>query len=115
MQGISKRSWRRKNTDGRANAWALTAAEVADRDLRAQERQDKKLRAPRPECVLEEDYKELQVPATPEQDPPISTAPARLAGAQEAEGRGKRKRTIIKAYKRTRQSGLQSLGYSQVE
>ena len=40
-------------------------AEVADRDLRAQERQDKKLRAAIPECVLEED-EEVQVPATPE-------------------------------------------------
>jgi hypothetical protein len=53
---------------------------VADRDLRAQERQDKKLCAATPECVLEED-EEVQVPATQEQQPPVSAAPARLAGA----------------------------------
>jgi len=80
-----------------------------------QERQDKKLRAATPECILEEDEKEVQVSATPEQDPPTSTAPARLAGTQEAEGRSKRKQTITEAYKQARQSGLQSLGYSQVE
>jgi hypothetical protein len=50
-------------------------AEVADQDLRAQERQDKKLRATTPECVLEED-EEVQVLATPEQQPPVSAAPA---------------------------------------
>lgn len=112
---IPKKSWRRKNTHGRANARTLTAAEVADRHLRAQERQDKKLRATTPESVLEE---EVHVPATPEQEPPVSTAPARLVGAQEAEGRGKRKRRVTEAYRQARQArqaGLQSLGYSQVE
>ena len=112
---ILKKSWRRKNTHGKANARALTAAEVADRHLRAQERQDKKLRATTPESVLEE---EVHVPATPEQEPPVSTAPARLVGAQEAEGRGKRKRRVTEAYRQARQArqaGLQSLGYSQVE
>ena len=109
---IPKKSWRKKNTHGRANARALTAAEAADRDLRAQDRQNKKLRAAAPGNVLEED---AQVPVTPEQEPPVSTAPARLAGAQEADGRGKRKRTVTEAYRQARQAGLQSLGYSQVE
>jgi MULE transposase domain len=109
---VPKKSWRRKNTHGRANARALTAAEVADRHLKAQERQEKKLRAATPESVLEE---EVHVPATPEQEPPVSTAPARLAGAQEAEGRGKRKRRATEAYRQARHAGLQSLGYSQVE
>ena len=47
---IPKKSRRRKNTHGRANARALTAA---DRHLRAQECQDKKLRAATPESVPE--------------------------------------------------------------
>ena len=107
---IPKKSWRRKNTHGRANARALTAAEVADRHLRAQERQDKKLRAATPESVPEEE-EEVHILATPEQEPPVSTAPARLAGAQEAEGRGERKRRVTEAYRQARQAGLQSLGY----
>jgi hypothetical protein len=57
---------------------------VADRDLKAQERRDKKLCAATLECVLEED-EEVQVPATQEQQPPVSAAPARLAEAQEAD------------------------------
>jgi hypothetical protein len=79
---VPKKGWRRKNTHGRANTRALTAAEVADRHLRAQECQDKKLRAAIPESVLEEGEEEVQVPATLEQEPPVSTAPIRLAGAQ---------------------------------
>ena len=54
-------------------------------------RNAKTLRATAPESVLEEKEK-IQVPATLEQELPVSTAPARLAGAQEAEGRSKRKR-----------------------
>jgi hypothetical protein len=54
----------------------------------------------------------VQVPTTPEQEPPVSTAPARLAGAREAESRGKRKRRVTEAYRQVRQAGLQSLGYS---
>ena len=85
LNRIPKKSWRRKNTHGRANARAFTTAEAADRHLRAQKRQDKKLRAATPESVPEEE-EEVHVPAIPEQEPPVSTAPARLAGAQEAEG-----------------------------
>ena len=113
---VPKRSWRRKNTHGKADARALTAAEVAERDLRAREHQDKRLRAATPECVLEEE--EVQVPATPEQKPPASTAPARLVGEQggaEGKGRSKRKRKVTEAYREARQAGLQSLGYSQIE
>ena len=57
----------------------------------------KKLRAATPESVLEEEEEEIQIPATPKQGPPVSTAPARLAGAQEAEDRGKRKRRVTEA------------------
>jgi hypothetical protein len=42
---VPKKTWRKKDVHGRANARALTAAEVAERDLRAQERRDKKQRA----------------------------------------------------------------------
>ena len=105
-------------TNTGADARALTAAEVAERDLRAQEEhQDKKLRAATPECVLEEE-EEVQSQQPPEQKPPASTALARLVGAQEgAEGKGrsKRKRKVTEAYREARQPGLQSLGYSQVE
>jgi hypothetical protein len=61
---------------------------------------------------------EIQIPATPEQLPPASTAPTRLVGGQGAEGRGKRKRKMAEAYRearQVRQVGLQPLGYSQVE
>jgi hypothetical protein len=51
----------------------------------------KKLRAATPESVLEEEEEEVQVPATPEQEPPVSTAP------QKAEDRGKRKRRVTEA------------------
>jgi hypothetical protein len=36
------KTWRKKEAHGRGNARALTAAEAAERDLRAQERRDKK-------------------------------------------------------------------------
>ena len=51
----------------------------------------KKLRAATPESILEEE-EEIQIPATPEQEPAVSTAPARLAEARKAEDRGKKKR-----------------------
>jgi hypothetical protein len=108
---IPKKTWRKRDTHGKANTRALTAAEVAERDLKAQERRDKKRRTNTPKSVLE-DKEEIQVPTTPEQEPPSSTAPARLAGG---EGRGKRKRNVTEAYKEARQAGLQSLGYSQVD
>jgi hypothetical protein len=41
----------------------------------------KKLRAATPESVLEEEEEEVPAPATSEQEPPVSAAPARLAGA----------------------------------
>ena len=108
-----KKSWRKKNTHRKANARALTAAEIADRNLKAQERQDKKQRTATPDHVLGDQDEEIQVPATPEREPPASTAPARLEG--EDEGRGKRKRKVTDAYRQARQAGLQSLSYSQVE
>jgi uncharacterized protein YjbI with pentapeptide repeats len=55
----------------------------------------KKLHAATPESVL---GREVQAPATPEQESPVSTAPARLAEAQRAEDRGKRKRRVTEAY-----------------
>lgn len=109
---IPKKTWRKRDTHGKADARALTAAEVAERDLKAQERTNKKQRAATPESVPEDEEEEIQVPTTPEQEPPASTAPARLAGG---EGRAKRKRKMTEAYRQARQAGLQSLGYSQVE
>ena len=68
--------------------------------------------------VLQEEDTEIQVPATPEREPPASTAPARLVGVQrdgESEGTGKRKHKTTDAYREARQAGLKSLGYSQVK
>ena len=48
-------------------ARAMTAAEIAERDLKACERRDKKRRPATPEHVPEETEEEIQVPATPEQ------------------------------------------------
>ena len=107
---IPRRTWRKKTSHGKANSRALTAAEVAEKDLRAQERQDKKLRPATPEYVQVEEEEEVRVPVTPPQEPLASTAPARLI---QGEGRGKRKRKVTEAYTRARQAGLQSLGYSQ--
>ena len=63
---------------------------------------------------------EIQVPATPEREPPASAAPARSVGAQhdgegEGESSGKRKHKTTDAYREARQAGLKSLGYSQIE
>jgi len=70
----------------------MTAAEIAERDLKARERQEKKQRPAAPEHVPEEE--EIQVPTiTEQQSHPQSTAPARLAG-EAGEGRGKRKRKM---------------------
>ena len=117
---IPKKTWRKRDTHDKATARALTAAEVAERDLKAAERclkakdrRDKKQRANTPESVAEGEEEEVQVPATPERLPP-SIAPARLVG-EGGEGRGKRKRKMTEAYRQARQAGLQSLGYSQVE
>jgi hypothetical protein len=83
----------------------MTATEIAEQDLKARERRDKKQRPATPEHIPEE-TDEIQVPAIPEQQsPPPSTAPARLAGGS-GEGRGKRKRKITEAYRQARQQGL---------
>jgi hypothetical protein len=77
----------------------MTAAEIAERDLKARERREKKQRPATPKHVPEEAEEEIQVPATPEQQsPPPSTAPARLAG-ESGEGRGKRKRKMTEAFR----------------
>ena len=112
---IPKKTWRKKKAHGRGNARALTAAEVAERDLRAQERRDKKQRVHTLDGVQEGGEEEIQIPATPEQLLPASTAPARLVGGQGTEGRAQGKRKMTEAYREARQAGLQSLGYSQVE
>jgi hypothetical protein len=112
---VPKKTWRKKEAHGKANARALTSAEAAKRDLTARERQGKKQRPATPKDAQADE--DVQVPATPEQVLPASTAPAKLAGGDSngGEGRGKRKRTMTKAYEEARQAGLQSLGYSQVE
>ena len=51
---IAKKTWRKKEAHGKANARALTAAEVAQRDLKTRERQDKEQRPATPERVPEE-------------------------------------------------------------
>jgi hypothetical protein len=58
-----KGSANRKGGGGASSLADTVNKGVADRDLRAQERQDKKLCAATPECVLEED-EEVQVPRT---------------------------------------------------
>jgi len=104
---IPKKTWRKRDTHGTANARALTAAEVAERDLKAKGCRDKKQRANTPESVSEDEEEDVQVPATPEQSLPPYTAPARLALAGEGgEGRGKRKRKMTEAYRQARQAGL---------
>jgi hypothetical protein len=45
----------------------MTAAEIAERDLKARERQEKKQRPATPEHVPEETDEEIQVPTIPEQ------------------------------------------------
>ena len=94
---------------GKANSRALTAAELAHQDLR---RQEKKQRVGPPEGELEEELKEL-IGLKDLQEPPASTAPAKLGYGGDVSS--KRKRRPTEAYKQARQSGLQSLGYSQVE
>jgi len=99
------KTWRKKEAHGEANARALAAAEVAQRDLKTRERQDKEQRPATPERVPEEADEEIRVPATLEQSLPSSTAPARLAseGEGEGEGRDKRKRKMTEAYREARQ------------
>ena len=48
-------------------------------------------------CILES-WRSGMPPTEVNKSPPISTAPARLAGAQKAENRGKRKRRVTEAY-----------------
>jgi hypothetical protein len=92
----------------------MAAAEIAERDLKAGERQNKKQRPATPMGVPEEAEEEIQVPGTPEQQClPPSIAPARLTG--DGEGRGERKRRMTEAHRQARQAGLPSLGYSQIE
>ena len=55
-----------------------------------------------PERVPEEAEGEIQIPTTPEREPPASTAPARLVsegGSEGGEGRGKRERKMTEAYR----------------
>jgi hypothetical protein len=58
-----------------------------------------------PEHALEEVVREVCVPATPEQEPPASTMPARSANEGD-KGRGKRKWKMAKAYRQAREEGL---------
>jgi hypothetical protein len=115
---IPKKTWRKRDAHGKADRRALTAAEIAEQDLKLRERENKKQRPNTPKVALQEEDTEIQVPATPEREPPTSTAPARLIRSQrdgEGEGRGKRKHKATDAYREARQAGLKSLGYSQVE
>ena len=62
---IPKKTWRKKKAHDKGNARALTAAEVAERDLGAQERRDKKQRVHTPDGIQEGGEEEIQIPATP--------------------------------------------------
>ena len=110
LDPIPKRTWRKRDAHGRADRRALTAAEIAEQDLKLRERQDKKQRPNTPRVVQEEEETEVQVPATPDREPPASTAPARLVGARdgegEGEGRGKRKRKMTEKVRQARLAGL---------
>src|SRR5262249_44469519 len=116
---IPKKTWRKKEAHGKATARALTSAELAERDLKATERRNKKQR----QRVTEAEEEEIIVLATPGNQPPASTGPPRLSSKDDGEGEGegggdgraKRKRKATEAYRNARLAGLQSLGYSQVE
>ena len=65
----ARRPWQR--TDRRE----LTAAEIAEQDLKLRERQDKKQRPNTPGSPNRKKEMESQIPATPERKPLASTAP----------------------------------------
>jgi len=56
------KTWRKKEAHGEANARALAAAEVAQRDLKTRERQDKKQRPATLERVPEERMRRFESP-----------------------------------------------------
>ena len=95
-----KREWVKKKTHGKADARGLTGAEIAGRELKAQERRAAKgVNTP---CVAGPSH--LDRPPSPGVlGLPVSTAPARL---QEEEAPGKRKRTVTQRYTEARHGGL---------
>ena len=97
---IKKREWVKKKTHGKANARGLTGAEIAGRELKAQERRAAKgVNTP---CVAGPSY--LDSPLSPGVlGLPASTAPARL---QEEGAPDKRKRTATLRYTEARDAGL---------
>lgn len=101
---IKKREWVKKKTDGKANARGLTGAEIAGRELKAQERRAAKgVNTP---CVagLSQTVPVEILPSSPGVlGLPVSTAPAQL---QKEEALGKRKRTATQRYTETRHAGF---------
>jgi hypothetical protein len=82
---VPKKTWRKKDAHGKTRARALTAAEIAERDLKRKEQQDKKQRKEHqdrgivtPESVLQSHTDENMIVSTTPERPPASTAPARL-------------------------------------
>ena len=96
-------------THGKADARGLTGAEIAGRELKAQERRAAKgVNTP---CVTGPSHLESPQAAPLESPPsspgvlglPVSTSPALL---QEEEAPGKRKRTVTVRYTEARRAGL---------
>lgn len=62
---IPKRTWRKRDAHGKADRRALTAAEIAEQDLKLRERQHKKQRPATPERIPEEAAaEEAHIPAS---------------------------------------------------
>jgi len=97
---IPKRTWRKRDAHGKADRRGLTAAEIAEQDLKSRERQKKKQRPATPEYAQEAAVAEAQIPATPEQEPSATLA------NEEDKGRGKRKRKLTEAYREALEEGL---------
>jgi hypothetical protein len=112
---IKKREWVKKNTHGKANARGLMGAEIAGRELKAQERRSAKERRAAKDvntpCVADPSHLDSPQAAPLESPPsspgvlglPASTAPARL---QEEGAPGKRKRIVTQRYTGARHAGL---------
>jgi hypothetical protein len=95
-EAIKKREWIKKKTHGKADARGLTGAEIAGRELKAQERRAAKgVNTP---CVAGPSH--LGRPSSP--GLPVSTAPERL----QEEAPGKRKRTVTLRYTEARHAGF---------
>jgi hypothetical protein len=109
---IKKREWVKKKTHGKANARGLTGAEIAGRELKAQDRAAKGINTLCPAGPFHLISPQAASLVSPTSSPsvldlPASTAPTWL---QEEQALGKRKRIFTQAYTGARHAGLPSLG-----